>query len=104
MYRTSIRYPLQYVIDPGFCKQNSYNPRSGMESLQVGGSWLEAVCEGSQARCWLGGRGGEGRLAGRCTPGRLQTSKGLGSSLGGQGPVLDSIRMLPASWQHKHIT
>jgi hypothetical protein len=27
----------QYVIDPGFCKQNSYNPRSGMESLQV---WL----------------------------------------------------------------
>lgn len=29
--------PSQYVIDPGFCKQNSYNPRSGMESLQVGG-------------------------------------------------------------------
>ena len=27
--------PLQYVIDPGFCKQNSYNPRSGMFSLQV---------------------------------------------------------------------
>ena len=27
--------PVQYVIDPGFCKQNSYNPRSGMESLQV---------------------------------------------------------------------
>ncbi len=26
---------MQYVIDPGFCKQNSYNPRSGMESLQV---------------------------------------------------------------------
>jgi hypothetical protein len=26
---------LQYVIDPGFCKQNSYNPRSGMFSLQV---------------------------------------------------------------------
>jgi len=25
----------QYVIDPGFCKQNSYNPRSGMFSLQV---------------------------------------------------------------------
>ena len=24
-----------YVIDPGFCKQNSYNARSGMESLQV---------------------------------------------------------------------
>lgn len=24
-----------YVIDPGFVKQNSYNPRSGMESLQV---------------------------------------------------------------------
>ena len=23
------------MIDPGFCKQNSYNPRSGMESLQV---------------------------------------------------------------------
>eukprot|EP00976_Prorocentrum_cordatum_P010410 208095-Prorocentrum_minimum.AAC.4 len=25
----------RYVIDPGFCKQNSYNPRSGMESLIV---------------------------------------------------------------------
>mmetsp|Transcript_73999 Transcript_73999/g.143076 ORF Transcript_73999/g.143076 Transcript_73999/m.143076 type:complete len:902 (-) Transcript_73999:57-2762(-) len=24
-----------YVIDPGFCKQNSFNPRSGMESLIV---------------------------------------------------------------------
>jgi pre-mRNA-splicing factor ATP-dependent RNA helicase DHX16 len=24
-----------YVIDPGFCKQNSYNPRTGMESLVV---------------------------------------------------------------------
>lgn len=26
---------IRYVIDPGFCKQNSYNPRSGMFSLQV---------------------------------------------------------------------
>eukprot|EP00798_Chlamydomonas_sp_ICE-L_P001143 gene1143-3707_t len=26
---------IKYVIDPGFCKQNSYNPRSGMESLIV---------------------------------------------------------------------
>lgn len=25
----------QFVIDPGFVKQNSYNPRSGMESLIV---------------------------------------------------------------------
>ena len=24
-----------YVIDPGFCKMKSYNPRSGMESLVV---------------------------------------------------------------------
>ena len=24
-----------FVIDPGFCKQNSFNPRTGMESLQV---------------------------------------------------------------------
>lgn len=24
-----------YVVDPGFCKQNSYNPRTGMESLVV---------------------------------------------------------------------
>ena len=24
-----------YVIDPGFCKQNSFNPRTGMESLIV---------------------------------------------------------------------
>ena len=26
---------IKYVIDPGFCKQKSYNPRSGMESLVV---------------------------------------------------------------------
>ena len=26
---------LQYVIDPGFCKQNSYSPRSGMEQLVI---------------------------------------------------------------------
>jgi len=26
---------VRYVIDPGFCKQKSYNPRSGMESLMV---------------------------------------------------------------------
>lgn len=24
-----------YVIDPGFCKQNSYNARTGMDSLVV---------------------------------------------------------------------
>lgn len=24
-----------YVIDPGFCKQNCYNPRTGVESLVV---------------------------------------------------------------------
>ena len=26
---------IKYVIDPGFCKQKSYNPRSGIESLTV---------------------------------------------------------------------
>ncbi|MBA0701143.1 hypothetical protein Goari_022256 [Gossypium aridum] len=26
---------INYVIDPGFCKMESYNPRTGMESLQV---------------------------------------------------------------------
>eukprot|EP00899_Mesostigma_viride_P024834 jgi/Mesvir1/5535/Mv15572-RA.1 len=26
---------IKYVIDPGFCKQKSYNPRTGMESLIV---------------------------------------------------------------------
>ena len=26
---------IKYVVDPGFAKQNSYNPRSGMESLLV---------------------------------------------------------------------
>ena len=26
---------IKYVIDPGFVKQNSYNPRSGMESLII---------------------------------------------------------------------
>ncbi len=28
-------HPPSYVVDPGFAKQNSYNPRSGMESLLV---------------------------------------------------------------------
>eukprot|EP00456_Euglypha_rotunda_P026193 TRINITY_DN21131_c0_g1_i2.p1 TRINITY_DN21131_c0_g1~~TRINITY_DN21131_c0_g1_i2.p1 ORF type:complete len:479 (-),score=48.18 TRINITY_DN21131_c0_g1_i2:26-1462(-) len=33
---TSLTIPgVTYVIDPGFCKQNSYNPRSGMEALIV---------------------------------------------------------------------
>ena len=26
---------IKYVIDPGFCKQDSYNARTGMESLVV---------------------------------------------------------------------
>ncbi|XP_029129068.1 pre-mRNA-splicing factor ATP-dependent RNA helicase DEAH1 isoform X2 [Cajanus cajan] len=26
---------IKYVIDPGFCKMKSYNPRTGMEALQV---------------------------------------------------------------------
>lgn len=26
---------IKYVIDPGFCKQNSFNPRTGMESLLI---------------------------------------------------------------------
>ncbi|TKY73326.1 putative pre-mRNA-splicing factor ATP-dependent RNA helicase DHX16 [Spatholobus suberectus] len=26
---------IKYVIDPGFCKMKTYNPRTGMESLQV---------------------------------------------------------------------
>ncbi|XP_043706544.1 pre-mRNA-splicing factor ATP-dependent RNA helicase DEAH1-like [Telopea speciosissima] len=26
---------IKYVIDPGFCKMKSYNPRTGMESLQI---------------------------------------------------------------------
>lgn len=33
---TSVTIPgIVYVIDPGFCKQNSYNPKTGMESLLV---------------------------------------------------------------------
>jgi pre-mRNA-splicing factor ATP-dependent RNA helicase DHX16 len=30
---------IKYVIDPGFVKQNSYSPKTGMESLQVG-EWV----------------------------------------------------------------
>ncbi len=26
---------IKYVSDPGFCKQKSYNPRTGMESLMI---------------------------------------------------------------------
>lgn len=33
---TSVTIPgIVYVVDPGFCKQNSYTPRTGMESLLV---------------------------------------------------------------------
>lgn len=35
-----------YVIDPGFCKQNSYNARTGMESLVV--TPISKVCHLSQ--------------------------------------------------------
>lgn len=34
-----------YVIDPGFCKQKSYNARTGMESLIV------TPCSRVSARC-----------------------------------------------------
>lgn len=37
-----------YVLDPGFCKQKSYNPRTGMESLTV------TPC--SKVRWAMGGR------------------------------------------------
>jgi HrpA-like RNA helicase len=30
-----VRCAAQYVIDPGFCKQNAYSPKTGMESLVV---------------------------------------------------------------------
>ena len=33
--RLIISILLQYVIDPGFCKQNGYTPRTGMETLTV---------------------------------------------------------------------
>lgn len=33
---TSVTIPgIVYVIDPGFCKQKNYNPKTGMESLEV---------------------------------------------------------------------
>ena len=40
---------IKYVIDPGFVKQNSYNPRSGMESLIITPiSKVRQRAEGSQ--------------------------------------------------------
>lgn len=36
-----------YVIDPGFVKQNSYNPKTGMESLMVVPvrvAWCSSLC------------------------------------------------------------
>jgi len=46
-----------YVIDPGFCKQKSYNPRTGMESLVV------TPCSKASAnqRAGRGGRVGPGK-------------------------------------------
>ena len=55
---------LQYVIDPGFCKQNSYNPRSGMFSLQVTPVSRAAALQRT------------GR-AGRTAPGEQQTPQGF---------------------------
>lgn len=46
---------IKYVIDPGFVKQNSYNPRTGMESL--------IVTPVSKVR-----REGRGRTGGGVTP------------------------------------
>lgn len=38
-----------YVLDPGFCKQKSYNPRTGMESLTV------TPCSKASLGPWVGG-------------------------------------------------
>lgn len=43
-----------YVLDPGFCKQKSYNPRTGMESLTV--TPCSKVSPGSRASPWWSGR------------------------------------------------
>lgn len=46
-----------YVVDPGFCKQNCYNPRTGMESLIV-----TPVSQASaNQRAGRGGRTGPGK-------------------------------------------
>ncbi|KAJ2064974.1 hypothetical protein GGI17_000575 [Coemansia sp. S146] len=46
-----------YVIDPGFVKQNSYNPRTGMESLQV----VPCSQASSNQRAGRAGRVGPGK-------------------------------------------
>jgi pre-mRNA-splicing factor ATP-dependent RNA helicase DHX16 len=45
---------IKYVIDTGFCKQKTYNPRTGMESLIVTpiskGTFSCAICSSSTKR------------------------------------------------------
>ena len=60
-----------YVIDPGFCKQKSYNPRSGMESLIV------TPCSQASAN-QRAGRGGR-TAAGKCF--RLYTAWAFNNEL-----------------------
>ncbi|XVF79204.1 hypothetical protein PTKIN_Ptkin14bG0201700 [Pterospermum kingtungense] len=47
---------IKYVIDPGFCKMKSYNPRTGMESLLVT-PISKASANRRAARCGGAGRG-----------------------------------------------
>eukprot|EP01086_Lenisia_limosa_P008805 TRINITY_DN310_c0_g1_i3.p1 TRINITY_DN310_c0_g1~~TRINITY_DN310_c0_g1_i3.p1 ORF type:complete len:871 (+),score=109.70 TRINITY_DN310_c0_g1_i3:2-2614(+) len=48
---------IKYVVDPGFCKQKSFNPRSGMESLMV----TPISKASANQRAGRGGRVGPGK-------------------------------------------
>ena len=48
---------IYYVVDPGFCKQNVYNPKMGMEQLQVS----PISCASAAQRSGRAGRTGPGK-------------------------------------------
>jgi len=55
---------IKYVIDAGFVKQNSFNPRTGVESLQV----VPVSKAGAQQRAGRAGRTGPGKCFRLFTP------------------------------------
>ena len=86
----------QFVIDPGFVKQNSYNPRSGMESLIVT-PISQAAANQRSGRAGRTSAGKSFRLftMGRPTGTRCQRPLCLRSSEPNLGPVSHSLRLTP---------
>ena len=60
---------IYYVVDPGYCKQNIYNAKMGMESLQV----TPISCASAKQRAGRAGRTGPGKCYRLYTEAAFQT-------------------------------